>query len=179
MIKITARGFNLLEGTKLGVEKELKRVKKMLPKTTSFDVTLTKKVNGYNCDIIVKDAGSFIKGEAISETIESAIDFAVDDLKRKIRKLKTYLVDKKRKTGIDNIANAFINSKENDNFNFKQATEIVKTKKIMLQMMDDEEAIVQMEMLGHSYFIYISCDGNVRVVYKRKKGYGLLDCYND
>ena len=88
MFKITARGFNLKEGTKLGVEKELKRVDKMLPSTSSFDVTISKNVDGYKCDITVKDAGSYIRGEATSDTIESSIDFAVDDLKRKIRKLK-------------------------------------------------------------------------------------------
>ena len=47
----------------------------MFPKTASFDVTISKKVNGYNCDAVVKDAGSFIKGEAVFWSIESAIDF--------------------------------------------------------------------------------------------------------
>ncbi len=176
MVRLTARGFNLVEGTKHGVEKELKRVEKMLPKTASFEVTITKKVNGYNCDIIVKDAGSFIKGEALSDSIESAIDFSVGDLKRKIRKLKTYLVDKKRKQGIDNIANAMEKSEEKFDSDFRAATEIVKIKKVMLQMMDDEEAVVQMEMLGHKYFVYIGEDGNIRIVYKRTKGYGVLVC---
>lgn len=176
MIKITARGFDLVEGTKLGVEKELKRVERMLPKTASFDVTLSKKVNGYNCDIIVKDAGSFIKGEALADSIQSSIDLAVDDLKRKIRKLKTYFVNKKRKRGIDNIFNSMVNFEKEFDLEFNKETEIVKTKKVLLQMMDDEEALVQMEMLGHSYFIYIGEDGVVRVVYKRKKGYGLLIC---
>ena len=61
MIKITARGFDLREGTKLGVEKELKRVEKMLPETSGFDVTISKKTGGYKCDVTVKDAGSSIR----------------------------------------------------------------------------------------------------------------------
>ncbi len=177
MIKITARGFDLKEGTKLGVEKELKRVEKMLPETSGFDVTISKKINGYKCDVTVKDAGSFIRGEATADKIEHSIDFAVDDLKRKIRKLKTYLVDKKRRSGIDNLAKSMVDlGDEVEIENNNPSTEIRRKKKVALQMMTDDEAIVQMEMLGHTYFVYINEDGNTCVIYKRKRGYGLLIC---
>ena len=56
------------------------------------------------------------------------------------------------------------------------STEIRRQKKIVLQMMTDDEAIVQMEMLGHTYFVYLNEDGLTSIVYKRKKGYGLLIC---
>ena len=177
MINITARGFDLKQGTKDGVSKELKRVEKMLPETAGFDVTIAKKINGYKCDITVKDAGSFIRGEAIAEKIEPSIDLAVDDLKRKVRKLKTYFVDKKRKSGIDNLAESMFElGDEIEIENHNPSTEIKRVKKVSLQMMNDDEAIVQMEMLGHTYFVYIGDDGNTKVVYKRKKGYGLLIC---
>lgn len=177
MFKIAARGFNLKEGTKLGVEKELKRVEKMLPQTSSFDVTISKKVDGYKCDITVKDAGSFIRGEAISDDIESSIDFAVDDLKRKIRKLKTYFLNKKRKSGIDNIAMSVEKFEQTKDEDVVEGFKDIKRKKdVYLQMMNDEEAVVQMEMLGHNFFVYLGEDGNVKIVYKRKKKYGLLNC---
>lgn len=177
MFKITARGFNLKEGTKLGVEKELKRVEKMLPNTSSFDVTIAKKVDGYKCDVTVKDAGSFIRGEAISDTIESSIDFAVDDLKRKIRKLKTYFLDKKRKSGIDNILKSVEKFEEERIIKNESFLDIRRRKDISLQMMNDEEAVVQMEMLGHTFFVYLGEDGETKILYKRKKGYGLLSCF--
>jgi len=107
MINITARGFDLKQGAKDGIEKELKRIEKMLPENASFDVTLKKEKEGYKCDITVKHFGSFIRGEAFEEKIEPVIDAAVDDLKRKIRKLKTLVVDKKRKSGLDELADAF------------------------------------------------------------------------
>ena len=177
MFKITARGFNLKEGTKLGVEKELKRVEKMLPNTSSFDVTIAKKVDGYKCDVTVKDAWSFIRGEAISDTIESSIDFAVDDLKRKIRKLKTYFLDKKRKSGIDNILKSVEKFEEERIIKNESFLDIRRRKDISLQMMNDEEAVVQMEMLGHTFFVYLGEDGETKILYKRKKGYGLLSCF--
>lgn len=177
MIKITARGFDLREGTKLGVEKELKRVEKMLPETSGFDVTISKKTGGYKCDVTVKDAGSFIRGEASADKIEHSIDFAVDDLKRKIRKLKTYFVGKKRRSGIDNLAQSMFELGDEVEIDPNHpSTEIRRQKKIVLQMMTDDEAIVQMEMLGHTYFVYLNEDGLTSIVYKRKKGYGLLIC---
>lgn len=180
MINITARGFDLKQGTKDGIDKELKRIEKMLPNSASFDVTLVKAKDGYKCDITVVNVGSFIRGEATADRIEPVVDMAVDDLKRKIRKLKTYLVDKKRKGGIDEIADAFEPLEEVTMDNFEEydtsSAEIKRKKTISPNMMTDDEAIVQMEMLGHSFFLYLGIDGETKIVYKRVKGYGLLIC---
>lgn len=181
MINITARGFELKQGTKDGIDKELQRIEKMLPKTASFDVTLSKLKDGYKCDITVINIGSFIRGEAQADRIEPVIDMAVDDLKRKVRKLKTHLIDKKRKGGIDEIAEAFaplddeIKMEDFDQFD-EASIEIKRRKTISPQMMTDDEAIVQMEMLGHSFFVYLGLDGETKIVYSRNKGYGLLIC---
>jgi len=181
MINITARGFELKQGTKDGIDKELKRIEKMLPNSASFDVTLAKIKDGYKCDITVINVGSFIRGEAVADRIEPVIDMSVDDLKRKLRKLKTLLVDKKRKGGIDELADAFSSLEEEATMeNFEQydssSAEIKRKKSISLQMMTDDEAIVQMEMLGHSFFVYLGIDGKTKIIYQRNKGYGLLSC---
>lgn len=180
MINITARGFDLKQGTKDGIDKELQRIEKMLPDNASFDVTLAKVKDGYKCDITVKYIGSFIRGEARADKIEPVIDMAVDDLKRKLRKLKTYLVDKKRKGGIDQIASMLepIEEVTMDDFESydSSAVDIQRKKNIQLQMMTDDEAIVQMEMLGHSFFVYLAPSGQTCVIYKRGKGYGQLIC---
>lgn len=179
MINITARGFELKQGVKDGIDKELERVYKMLPYNAGFDVTLSKLKDSYKCDITVRYTGSFMRGEAQAEKIEPVIDLAVDDLKRKLRKLKTSLVDKKRKGGIDTMALAMealddIGMEDVDDY--MPSADIKRVKDVDLHMMTDDEAIVQMEMLGHSFFVYIGDDDNTRVVYKRKKGYGLLIC---
>lgn len=181
MINITARGFDLLQGTKDGIESELLRIEKMLPKNASFDVTLSKIKDGYKCDITVVHIGSFIRGEAVAPRIEPVIDLAVDDLKRKLRKLKTYFVDKKRKGGIDEIATAFedfdddVSMDDFDEF-YYDSVDVTRKKTITPNIMTDDEAIVQMEMLGHSFFVYLGIDGETKIIYKRKKGYGVLVC---
>ncbi|MBQ7203206.1 MAG: ribosome-associated translation inhibitor RaiA [Eubacterium sp.] len=181
MINITARGFELKQGAKDGIQSELKRIEKMLPKDAAFDVTLKKLKEGYQCDITVKHFGSFIRGEAQARKIEPAIDAAVDDLKRKLRKLKTYFVDKKRKGAIDEIAFAIDELGDEvtmDNFDeaYYESVDVTRTKTITPNMMTDDEAIVQMEMLGHSFFVYLGIDGETKIVYKRKHGYGILIC---
>lgn len=181
MVNITARGFDLKQGAKDGIESELKRIEKMLPDSASFDVTLSKLKDEYKCDITVKYIGSFIRGEAVASKIEPVVDFAVDDLKRKLRKLKTHLVDKKRKGGIDELALSFAPLDDivsMDDFEEYDVTahEIKRTKNINLQVMMDDEAVVQMEMLGHNFFVYLGSDGNTKVIYKREKGYGQLIC---
>ena len=177
MINITARGFELKQGAKDGIEKELKRVEKMLPESADFKVTLSKQKDGFKCDITVRHTGSFIRGEAEADKIEPSIDLAVDDLKRKLRKLKTSLVDKKRKGGIDILANAMVDLETEDDYTALTSTsDIKRIKDITLNMMTDDEAIVQMEMLGHSFFVYMGEDGLTRVIYVREKGYGLLIC---
>lgn len=181
MINITARGFELKQGTKDGIDKELKRIEKMLPPSATFDVTLSKKKDGYKCDITVLNVGSFIRGEAVADRIQPVIDMAVDDLKRKIRKLKTFFVDKKRKGGIDEIADAFapleteVTMDDFDQFD-ASSIEIKRKKTITPNMMTDDEAIVQMEMLGHSFFVYLGLNGETKIIYKRDKGYGQLIC---
>ena len=100
MINITARGFELKQGTKDGIEKELKRIEKMLPESAEFDVTLAKKKDGYKCDITVVNVGSFIRGEARADRIEPVVDMAVDDLKRKLRKLKTSSLTKRERAAL-------------------------------------------------------------------------------
>ncbi|MGN0524339.1 MAG: HPF/RaiA family ribosome-associated protein [Eubacterium sp.] len=181
MINITARGFDLKQGAKDGIESELKRIEKMLPENAAFDVTLTKDRDEYQCDITVKHIGSFVRGEARAERIEPVIDAAVDDLKRKIRKLKTFFVDKKRKGGIDEIAQSIDSISDEismDNFDeiYYSSVDITRTKYVSPDMMTDDEAAVQMEMLGHSFFVYLGVGGETRVIYKRKTGYGVLVC---
>ena len=181
MINITARGFDLKQGAKDGIEKELKRIERMLPDNATFDVTLSKERGEYECDITVKNVGSFIRGEARADRIEPVVDMAVDDLKRKLRKLKTFFVDKKRKGGIDEIATAFDHLDEDVTMGdfdqvYYDSVDVNRVKHITPNTMTDDEAIVQMEMLGHTFFVYIGIDGETKIVYKRKNGYGVLVC---
>ena len=91
------------------------------------------------------------------------------------------MLTKKRKGGIDEIATAFEDFDDDvsmDDFDevYFDSVDVTRKKTITPNIMTDDEAIVQMEMLGHSFFVYLGIDGETKIIYKRKKGYGVLVC---
>lgn len=188
-ISITARNFSLFEGTKVGIEDELKRVAKMLPSDVSFNVVLMKiERNGkitFKCDITVRDASYFVKGEAETGKLEWSIDAAVDGVKRRLRRVKTALIDKSRavKTKefdkmFQNVALEELQLKEDldaiETEGFNSVDDIKRRKRFELNVMTEEEAILQLELLGHSFFAFKNESGENVILYKRSKGYGLI-----
>jgi putative sigma-54 modulation protein len=172
VVNITTRGFKNREEITQKVENELLRVKKMLPANADYDITISFRHDEFICDVTVKNIGTFIRGEARAEEVPAAIDFAIDDLKRKLRKYKTKI---QRKYDFKNYDETFedIEDIEESDVEFY----IKKTKIISPLTMNDDEAILQMEMLGHPFFIYLDTDGKTSVVYKRKENsYGKIIC---
>lgn len=174
MVTITTRGFKCRDEIKNKVNTELQRIIKMMPENTEYQVTITLKHEEFTCDVTVKHIGTFIRGEAKSEDVLSAIDFAVDDLKRKLRKFKTKIQERYDLTAYNEaLAEMDDDDDENNEFN------ISRIKKITPIMMNDEEAILQMEMLGHTFFVYTDENGNTSIIYKRKEtdtSYGKIIC---
>ena len=175
MLDITARGFKLREEIKEKVWHELQRVVKMLPANAEYDVTITFKHDEFKCDITVKHIGKFVRGEAVAKEVLPAVDFAVDDLKRKLRKLKTKLKDRREYSDYNDIVSNY-----NEDIDVEDETiGLDRTKRIELKVMTDEEAYLQMEMLGHNFFAYKDEDGLVSIVYKRNEkdgSYGKILC---
>lgn len=178
MTTITARGFKLRDGIREKVDEELKRIEKMLPESAECDVTLTYKHEEFKCDITVRHIGTFVRGEAVSDEVLPSIDFAVDDLKRKLRKLKTKLSDRGQYPEYDELVSNVEEVEEMDAENIIPNYVLKRVKYISPKTMTDEEAALQMEMLGHSFFVYVDVDGLTAIVYKQKdgKGYGKLIC---
>ena len=113
-------------------------------------------------NILVKESGI---------NIYAAIDLVLEKLERQIRKNKTKIKHKTNKENIDVFIDFEITEEEVNN------NKIIKRKKVENKPMDEEEAILQMDLLGHDFFIFknISTD-NVAVVYRRKDGdYGIIE----
>lgn len=175
MLNITARGFKLRDGIKEKVKHELVRVEKMLPDNAEYNVTITLKHNEFKCDITVKNIGTFVRGEAKSEEVLPAVDFAVDDLKRKLRKLKTKLNGKHGYSKYEAILCNYSENTDDDAEEFK----LDRVKPMVLKTMTDEEASLQMELLGHDFFVYKDSDGYTSILYGRKErngSYGKIIC---
>ncbi|MFD2729538.1 ribosome hibernation-promoting factor, HPF/YfiA family [Enterococcus camelliae] len=114
-----------------------------------------------------------LRAEETSPDLYASVDLVVDKLERQIRKFKTKINRKSREVVIpDNIAIPPFEKEEE-----VAELEIVRTKRLSLKPMDSEEAVLQMNMLGHNFFIFEDAESNgTSIVYRRKDGkYGLIE----
>lgn len=118
-----------------------------------------------------------LRAEETTDDLYKSIDFVVDKLERQVRKYKTKINRKSREKGFDGISERISDIENEDNEGDEPELEIVRSKRISLKPMDSEEAVLQMNMLGHSFFVYTDADTNeINIVYRRKDGrYGLIE----
>lgn len=117
-----------------------------------------------------------LRAEESNQDMYAAIDLVVNKLERQIRKHKTKVNRKFREQGAPKFVFSNIQTDEDGPIE-EEDQEVVRTKRFDLKPMDSEEAILQMDMLGHNFFVYTdSKTNNTNVVYKRKDGkYGLIE----
>ena len=135
-------------------------VVRVYPKKQKIEVTIPTKY-------------AVLRAEVVHDDLYAAIDLAIDKLEDQIRRQKTRLTRKNK----DKLAYAFIGEDEIIDDDYEEEDELVKTKSIVAETMELDEAIMRMEMLNHSFFIYRDNETKeVAVVYKRNDGgYGLIE----
>ncbi|MDB1707997.1 MULTISPECIES: ribosome hibernation-promoting factor, HPF/YfiA family [Enterococcus] len=119
-----------------------------------------------------------LRAEETSPDLYASIDLVVDKLERQIRKFKTKINRKSRETALVSPTDGDLFTTEaNDEENNGSELDIVRTKRLSLKPMDSEEAVLQMNMLGHNFFIFEDAETNgTSIVYRRKDGkYGLIE----
>ncbi|MNJ55602.1 putative sigma-54 modulation protein [compost metagenome] len=119
--------------------------------------------------------GVVLRAENRSDDMYASIDAVVDKLERQIRKHKTKLNRKFRQEG--SLKTLFVEGTVSGDEALDDELEVVRTKRFTLKPMDVEEAILQMNMIGHTFFVFSNIDTrSVNVVYKRNDGkYGLIE----
>ena len=112
-----------------------------------------------------------LRNEEIHDDLYAAIDLVIDKLERQIRKNKTKLKKHEKNNTMKFNFDYEVGDKEE-----KNKSKIVKRKVIEMKPMSEEEAILELELLSHDFFIYKDMDGDIKVVYKRKDGhYGSIE----
>ena len=154
------------------IENKLTRLDKYFQDSDEFEATVLTKVNGKNqtIEVTIPTKHFTLRNEETNEDLYAAIDKIVDKLERQIRKNKEKINKKVNTTLINDFEYDLIDELSEDE-------KIVKRKNVELKPIDEEEAIIQMEMLGHSFFVYKDVSTNeVGVLYKRKYGnYGIIE----
>ena len=170
-ISITGRTISLTEGLKNMVEKKLGKLDKFFQKDTPCNVTLSTQKDLQKIEVTIPVKGTVIRAEEATEDMYQSIDLVEDVLERQIRKYKEKLISKHQAASF---TTEFLEATEEYE---EEEIKIVRTKQIDLKPMTPEEACLQMELLGHSFFVFQNGDsGKVNVVYKRKaKSYGLIE----
>jgi len=169
---IAGTNMKVTDGLREAVESKLERLDKYFYKDARVDVTMTVEKERQIIEVNVPFAGTIIRAEEETDDMYKSIDMVLDTLERLIRKHKTKL-EKRKHNGktirFENIPYEDINT-ENE-------PKVVKTKRFAMKPMIQEEAILQMELLGHNFYVYKDADTNeTNVLYKRKDGdYGLIE----
>ena len=173
-ITINARKVFVNQALTSHIEKKLAKFDKYFPGETTATVKLSRIRENERVEVTIQQGGLLFRGEDESDTFMNALDCCMDAIERQIRKNKTRLTKRMR----DNIR--IPEYEEGDGVSLEEPEEDafrIRRKSFVFKPMTAEEAILQMNLLAHTFFVFDNIDtGDVCVVYKRKDGdYGLIE----
>lgn len=171
-IRTIGKNIEVTDALKSTVEKKLSKLEKYFGESVNATATLSVQRNLQKIEVLIPFNNVMLRAEEKNDDMYSAIDLVIDKLEGQIRKQKTKL---QKRNYEDSLRFQNISSYDEDLSN--EEPQIVKTKKFAIKPMSDEEAVLQMELLGHDFYVYKSSNTNqVNVLYKRKDGnYGLIE----
>ncbi len=167
---ITGRNIDVTEGLKSAVYEKI--LEKFFAPDTEAHVTLSVEKDRQKIEVTIPVKGSIIRAEQTSSDMYVSIDLVEEIIERQLKKYKNKIIDRKQSGG-DFFNQEFIEKEYEED----DTIQIVRTKKFDVKPMDPEEACIQMELLGHNFFVFMNSETNqVNVVYKRKSNtYGLIE----
>ena len=184
-IQTIGKGMEVGERMHAQVERKIGKLDRYLKKETDVMVTLLSERNTHVIEVTIPMNGIVLRAEEISsESMNAALDLVVDKLVRQIRKHKTRLSKRLRddafgdRERIEPIpVEALLESDDDDEMFDASMGKVVRTKRFAIKPMSVEEAMMQMDLLGHSFFMFLNADTEeVNVLYNRKDGdYGLIE----
>ena len=171
-INITGRNIELTDGIKAAVEEKLSKLEKYFAPDAQANVTLSVEKERQKIEVTIPMKGHVIRGEQVSNDMYVSIDLVVEVIERQLKKYRNKLVTKQQEPG-EFFAEEFI-SKETEE---EEEIKIVRSKRFGIKPMYPEDACVQMELLGHDFFVFRNAETDeVNVVYKRRGNtYGLIE----
>ncbi len=173
---ISGKNIEITAGLKDAVEQKLGKLEKYFTPETEIIVTLSVEKDRHKIEVTIPVKGDIIRSEQVSDNMYVSIDLVEEIIERQLRKYKTKLLARHRASGTFN-QTFFEEEIDTDDDELK----IVKTKQFGIKPMFPEDAVVQMGLLGHDFYVFCNADTDeVNVVYKRKNGtYGLIEPHFD
>lgn len=168
---ISGKNIEVTEGLKSAVYEKLGRLEKFFAEDTDCQVTFSVEKERQRIEVTIPMKGHIIRAEQSSDDMYVTIDLVVEVIERQVTRYKKKIIDKEQNA-------SFMQS---DFFNVDDAADdevnIIREKTVVLESMYPEDACVQMELLGHSFYMFRNAENEkVNVVYKRKGNtYGLIE----
>ena len=170
-INIRGKNIEVTEGIRKAINTKLGKLERYFKPDMSIDVTLSVEKERQKIEVTIPVKGNIIRSEQVSNDMYVSIDLVEEVIERQLRKYKNKLINRHQMG--DTFQKTFL---ENDYLEDEEIR-IERTKKFDIKPMYPEDACVQMELLGHNFFVFCNAETNqVNVVYKRKGNtYGLIE----
>ena len=173
-ITISGKNIEVTDGLRAAIHEKLSKLERYFTPDTDVIVTLSVEKERQKIEVTIPVKGNIIRSEQVSNDMYVSIDLVEEVIERQLRKYKNKIVDKQQAGG--NFQKAYIDNDYMENEDIR----IIRTKKFDIKPMYPEDACVQMELLGHNFFVFCNAETDeVNVVYKRKGNtYGLIEPEN-
>ncbi len=167
---ISGKNIDVTEGLRTAITDKLGKLERYFTPDTEVHVTLSVEKERQKIEVTIPVKGTVIRSEQVSNDMYVSIDLVEEVIERQLRKYKNKIVQ--REQGAGSFRQEFIDKEAED-----EEVRIIRTKQFDMKPMYPEDACVQMEMLGHSFYVFVNAETEqINVVYKRKGNtYGLIE----
>ncbi len=174
-ISITGKNLEISDYLSDLVNKKVGKLERYFPQDAEVFVTLAVEKNRHIVEVTIPYDGGIIRGEEITGDMYASIDNVLDKLEKQIIRHRTKL-EKCLRSGALREMESDLGEDEAE----EEGPSIVRVKRFAIKPMSEEEAMLQIEMIGHSFYVFLNADTNqMNVLYKRKDGnYGLIEPEN-
>lgn len=169
---MVGRNIEVTDGLRAAVENKLGKLDRFFAPDTEVKVTFSVEKERQKIEVTIPVKGSIIRSEQVSNDMYVSIDLVEEVIERQLKKYKNKLIDKEQDAVL--FAQEYI---EKDFVDDDVDVKIIRNKRFDVKPMDPEEACVQMELLGHNFYVFFNSETEqLNVVYKRKGNtYGLIE----
>lgn len=169
---IVGKNIEVTPGLRSAVEDKIGKLEKYFTKETEVHVTLSTQKDRQKIEVTIPVKGNIIRSEQVSNDMYVSIDLVEEIIERQLKKYKNKLTNA-RNSAKDSFNDEYL---EKD-FIEDEEIKIIRSKKFDMKPMYPEDACVQMELLGHDFYVFVNAETEqINVVYKRKGNtYGLIE----
>ncbi len=168
---IVGKNIEVSDGLKSAIEEKIGKLERYFSKDTEVHVTLSVEKERHKIEVTIPVKGSIIRSEQVSNDMYVSIDLVEEIIEKQLKKYKNKIIDRAQDGA------SFNQSYMEKEYEDYDEIRIVRSKKFGIKPMYPEDACVQMELLGHNFYVFRNAETDeVNVVYKRKANtYGLIE----